>query len=83
MYNPFTGHIQQPNRVANLYDTKKSGIPISSIAGSPGQHQYNSNQVGIGGGRLRGNQSRERSIVNDPNDIDDDVSDHGSDSLEH
>lgn len=33
--------------------------------------------------RQTGSKSKERSIVNDPNDIDDDVSDHGSDSLEH
>jgi len=63
LYNPIrSGNIGTKNQT--LYDTKMSGIPLSSIPISPMKSNTNPRLVGSKG---------ERQVNADPIDIDDDV----------
>lgn len=74
LYNPFSGNLLQQNQSlrlpppSGLYETKQSSIPINSAGLSPVKDSP-------GYGRMLG--SKERKLLTDPVDIDDDVSDHG------
>lgn len=73
IYNPFNQSVK-----ANQYGT----LPMSSIRPSPEKKDFMPyGPLPNNGGRLQPVDKRQ--VVSDPIDIDDDVSDHGPESLEH